>query len=657
MAEQLVMFPEDTEATLEVCKVRFEETVGTNANELFSGFNHLYVVTFSYGLNFIEKISQKFDTVDIVLGCPGLVKYDMKEIMSFQEKSLVMINKHQKLVSRVMSGDVHISILKTFVSHEKLYILTDDFGNSRIITGSANFSGRAFSGAMREGIFVYENDELALDYFMDEFEFLRDESSNKVTVDSLYCGEKEDIDIEDLPIVREARIKNVGIVVDNENCDKDEIEFITDVSALAAKKYSKLNIKPEKDGKAMYISPAAIHALIRQHKDIRKQESQKRKEFPQFVIDYDEQDAIFNGKLYDLNPEMSEVKNDLEHINIFYDGFKDFIGYNEQNMVEYYKLMNFMFLSPFIAKLRSVSDVAEYGEEYFPYYIVLNGKKSSGKSTLVETIHYIMFGKKLGKLNDDIFVKTKMAAYLTEAKGVPCLIDDIGRTRFNDGASFIKSDEWLRRQKYENHPVFVLTSNDIDTIKQELAKRVIYLSVDMTQENVTAVLKRKKMSENRKNISTAFYREYLKRMFSQVSDMLEIMRNSRAKEEREIKRVLDVFKISSNVIMDIYQDCGVELPSNFKEISYDDYFGYNTIVNNIKEKILLDWKHNRNAFKVFRRSNTLEYSNFEKRFEADRILHSLPEKLEAKRTGLKIVMKLDKAEKFFGVRFHNSIFK
>lgn len=65
---------------------------------------------------------------------------------------------------------------------------------------------------------------------------------------------------------------------------------------------------------------------------------------------------------------------------------------------------------------------------------------------------------------------------------------------------------------------------------------------------------------------------------------------------------------------------------------------------------------NRKAFKVLRKQNRLEYVAGEKAYEAVNICQALPEELIPKQSGAKVVLKLDSAEKFFGIHFKNRLF-
>lgn len=196
---------------LEVVEMKFIDRRLSSSRKLFSGFKYLHVLTFSYDLDFINTIAKNFENVEIILGCEALVKFDLQTVMAFQTRSLQLIKKHQELIEGVASGKISFWITKNLISHQKVFILSNDDGPSRIIVGSANFSGRAFNGNQRENIGYFNNDSRAYDFYMEEFEFVRDFCSNEIVKDALYLDSTTpDKELESLPIIAEAKIKNGG---------------------------------------------------------------------------------------------------------------------------------------------------------------------------------------------------------------------------------------------------------------------------------------------------------------------------------------------------------------------------------------------------------------------------------------------------------------
>ncbi len=657
MNEQISLFQPSNINDLEVVQVQFLDKTYTCVEELFKGYNHLYAITFSYGLDFIRKISGYFDTTEIILGCEAIVKFDLKTIMAFQTKVLEKISKHKDLIQKVEEGALSFWVAKEILSHEKVFILTSNTGKTRVITGSVNFSARPFSGKQRENIEVFDNDGAAFDFYINEFETLKEFSTNEIVKESLYVNASTDPEkaIEAIPIIKEVKVNKAGIVLDNDNTDNDSVEFVFNLQSASSKYTSIIPKLQTQNGKTL-ITSNSVQELLRKHRSILHEQTTKQIINPQFKINYSEGTATFNNKQFDFDIDLKEVTKDLEYIGEYFAGFDDFIGNVEKEKSKYFRLLNYMLLSPFIAQLRQEAYKTDFSIHSFPLFAVINGPKSAGKSSFVDTVQALMFGKSLGGVDTSFFTKTGIAKALCDCTGVPLHIEDISKDRFvSNAGEIIKSENSVLRQHLNNHPVFIITSNEISNIKSDFVKRVYYSSIDITLTNDSAVSKHKKAVEIRKKISTAFYREYFKRMFVKVSNLIEDMHNFVLDETNEGWKP-DVFLLSSETIIEIYKDCNIAPPSFVTLVNYSDYFGHNDIAESIRDKIRFEWEHNRSAFKILKKQNLLEYTAGEHKYEADRIKEAMPEKLLAKCSGTKVVIQLDEAQKFFGVHFKKGLF-
>ena len=67
---------------LDVVKLSFEHAESMTWQELFSGFEHLYAITFSSGINFLYKALSMFDSAQVIFGCEEILSYSMQEIMA-----------------------------------------------------------------------------------------------------------------------------------------------------------------------------------------------------------------------------------------------------------------------------------------------------------------------------------------------------------------------------------------------------------------------------------------------------------------------------------------------------------------------------------------------------------------------------------------------
>ena len=637
---------------LEAVRLRFDDVSYTNADELFSGFDHLRVITFAYSLDFITRIQKHFKTVDIILGNGALVKYDAKEVMTFQKASLKNIRRHTELIARVKDGSAHMWISNVILSHEKIFILSSSTGKTRIITGSANFTTRAFSGNQREFIGYFENDQAAYNHFVNEFEFLREASTDEIIEDSIYATDNDEKITEKLPIIKQALAKEAGIIVDEAKLTDEEIEFITDVSAIR-KHYAKYDTFFQNTGGKTKLTPQKAHELVREE---RKQiQEEKENEYPQFTVDYENCTASMNGKPFDLEYTPDTVRDALRRIDAYFAGYDSFIGDSPSAKLTYFKVLNYMLLSPFMATLRYVAENNGFSNDYFPYFVVLYGRKSAGKTAFVTMVQFLMFGRDLGKYEPSVFTRSRIEKILRSASGVPCHINDITKKRFTEGCSeTLKCDDWIITEKMTTHPTFIITTNEVDAIRADFNKRVYLAHIDLTLDNVTAASMKKKIFENRRKLTNAFYRCYLTHMIPLVASMILRMKSS-SSESNDVDWVPDVFAMSSNVILSVYEEVGMTPPDYVRQLEYSDYFSSANIAQKAKDKILRDWRHNQNNFKILRKQNQLVYQPGDYGYEADNLIKTLPEVLEAARSGTKIIMHLDKAEEFFGVRFRKRI--
>lgn len=150
------LFADETKGGIEVIYSKFIDQRRMDYKALFGGFDHLRVITFSYGLGFVETVADMFEDVEIIIGSMNTVRPDIVDVAMHQKLEMKRLSKRKQLVERVKDGSVRIYFNMRKMSHEKLYILSADDGRCRIITGSANLSKRAFTGGQYEEITCFD---------------------------------------------------------------------------------------------------------------------------------------------------------------------------------------------------------------------------------------------------------------------------------------------------------------------------------------------------------------------------------------------------------------------------------------------------------------------------------------------------------------------
>lgn len=219
------LFADETKGGIEVIYSKFIDQRRMDYKALFGGFDHLRVITFSYGLGFVETVADMFEDVEIIIGSMNTVRPDIVDVAMHQKLEMKRLSKRKQLVERVKDGSVRIYFNMRKMSHEKLYILYADDGRCRIITGSANLSKRAFTGGQYEEITCFDGDAVMFDNRLARFESLKGMSSTTplepaAMVDFASVAGDSEGELEVVPVMR---AKGVVYLCDMPE-DDDEVE-------------------------------------------------------------------------------------------------------------------------------------------------------------------------------------------------------------------------------------------------------------------------------------------------------------------------------------------------------------------------------------------------------------------------------------------------
>ena len=625
--------------------------------DLFLGYNHIHAITYSYGLSFIEEVLESFDTAEIIFGYEKILNNDVHELMAAQKGALKkandMTDKHKELKQKVKNEDLMFYVVKDFISHEKIYLLSDDEGNTRVIFGSGNFSKRAFNGEQGEVFGVIDNSCEAYESYLNGFNTLKELSCMDISKQSILTNiTDEDSLIEEIPIIKEAKIYNRSVVIE-ENDNKEEIEYYTSLEE-SKNKYRNIFPKFDKEGHHILLKPKKITKFIKDYKEKEKQKKEKMKHYPQFNIDYDKNSVNLNDEIWDLTTDPASVKSDIENFIEYMKGFDGFIGNTDILKQRYFNVANYMFVSPFISMLRYKAYKVGDTERFFPPFAILCGDSNAGKSSFVQMVNRLMFGKEMPYYHSDDYTKTAVQGLLLEAKGCPILIDDVQRKRFNDNSDeIIKHVDILPKKGNKTHPTIIITSNDIPTLKAEYQKRCILFVFNQKLDQMKSLINKKALTRLLNNMTNSFYKEYLIRMIPKVNQMMERME----KEKNTDSEYPDIFKMSSETIVEIIKEQSIIIPDFVKIVTFNDYCGEVVVSERAIKNITKAWENNQSLFKINRNTNTLKYTAGEKGYEAKWIANELPPVLRADVVGNEVVMDLEAAEKVFGIKFKKSKLK
>lgn len=633
-----------TNSELDIVRAEFLGVRTVSWEELFEGYDSLYAITYSSGIDFICKLLGKFNNAEIIFGCQDVMSYTLQEVMAYQVKTIERLREKASkskldLLSRIDGGSLRLLVARKQLSHEKIYLLRADDGRKRVIMGSANMSHAAFSGSQRENI-CYMDGDGAFDWYFGCFEQLRDSSSDDITSKAIAVADDAE-NMEEIPIAQTTVLQK-ALVIEPLAAD-DAVRFTLDVKNLSGK-FSPFMPKADKKGKIL-LTPETVKLTRRRLVDANIQEKELRNEYPQLTVDIENRAVTLNDRPLDLNPDKDCVAGDIEHFLEYMRGYEKFHGDIPLMQARYFEFANWFFTTPFLAQMRNMA--VHYNQNLLPYPVfgLVYGQSKAGKTTFLETLLKMMIGQKT-KIAAPEFTRTSIENLKRTVKGAPIIVDDLTQARFSQHAvETIKNDDFGVAERLPHYPAVVISANeDVKAVAPEVIRRTVICRVQAGLTN-TELMKNNVVRRVQRNIGTAFYREYLRRMLEEVPLMLDKLKSD---EDAEAP---DILAVSSKTFCDIIREHHNDtMPSFVRELTLEDYFSEKVTGSHAIKAIRSAWDINKKAFTVDKKMGQLRY-NAGQTWEADRIIKELPEDLEAHKSREWIIMDLDKAGDFFGINF------
>ena len=667
-AENISLFDDETTedvqliaptiSKLDVVKAEFLEVQTLTWEELFTGFDKLYAIVYSSSVDFICKLLKKFETAEIIFGCEGVMSYSLAEIMAFQAKTLEKIKEDFSenkidLITRIENNSLKMFVARKFLSHEKIYLLESNDGNKRVIMGSANMSNSAFSGRQRENI-SYIDGKRAFDWYHNIFEDLKEDSTDDISAKSIPVSDNfENLDLESIPIAQTVILKKGTIIEQqfNQSIIDEKIKFALDVKNLTGK-FKPLVPKADKSG-VLKILPETLKQIRKRFIDIKVQERELRREYPQLIINVETKTVELNGFAVNLNPNGEEITRDVNLFLDYMNGFEKFHGDTKFAQARYFEFANWFFVSPFMAVMRYTATQNNQNLLPYPVFGLLYGQSKAGKTSFLETLLKMMIGQKT-KMQAGEFTRSSIEGLKRTVKGAPIIADDLTPDRFRAHAvETIKNEDFGLSENLLNYPAVVISANeDVKAVAPEIVRRTIMCRVQIGQKN-TEIMQSNIVRRVQKDIGTAFYHEYMRRMLDEAQDMIEELKSD---DKNSVPP--DILCVSSKIINAIIKQYSRDenLPEYVRELTLDDYFSEKVTGAGVIKTIKSAWTVNKKAFVINKKLGQLSYNAAEV-WEAERIMKELPEDLEAYKSREWVVMNLDKAAEFFGMDFRKKFWE
>ena len=640
----------DSSNKLDVVKMEYIGAESIEWKELFDGFDKLYAITFSSGINFVYKLLDMLEYSEVIFGCESVISYNMSGILAYQNNLIEKMREKASqskinLLDKIDSGKAKFYVARNQISHEKIYLLEANDGRKRVVMGSANMSFNAFGGRQRENI-CYIDGEQAYEWYKDVFDSLKENSTDEITYKAVDIADISD-NIDNLPIAETVKVQRV-LALETNNENLEEINFILDTQNLA-KTLAPMVPKAEKKTGKLLLSPETFIKLRRHIKDESVREKELRSEYPQLAIDAFKQTVNLNGAELDLHPTNEEIKHDVDLFISYMEGYKKFHGDYEGMQYRYFEFANWFFCSPFMATMRDMAARFDQNKLPYPVFGLVYGQSKAGKTSFLETLLKMMIGQK-PKVSAPDFTRSSIEALKRTVQGAPIIVDDLTNNRFNQHAiETIKNDDFGVGEHLTNYSAVVISANeDVKAVAPEVIRRTVICRVEAGLTN-TEVMKSNIVRNVQQKIGTAFYREYLRRMLDIMPDLIEQL------QAEETESAPDILKFSSEIIVDIINQFAESTPKYIKTLSLENYFSEQVTGKYAIKTIRNAWKTSRKSFMVISKSNELRY-HAGQTYDAARLIKELPETLEAHVSREWVVMNLEEAKDFFDIKFKKGFF-
>ena len=494
--------------------------------DLFSGFDSLKVLTYSASVNAIVRMLDKYsyNKFECVFGYEGVLR-DIKDVLSFQKvvigstRAAIMglkDERHIHILEKVNSGEARFYVLRKYIAHAKLYLLSDINGHTRVIVGSANLSERAFSGRQPETLVKFDNDENAWQHYNRMFERIKKDSSDEIPLPKERII-TADIEITDTPVMTNS---SATLIIDTPSAEELEVSAPVQISkvekVVAAISPSISSAIPPVRGGKQRITPEVKRDIGR----IRLVKSAEEADSRYFSLDRVNRTALLSGERFPLEWNDTEVSADA---NLLVNYFKNYEGAFEGNVPrlqrDYFIFMAWLYFSPFICDMRSLALLQDRDVIRFPSFAIIFGKSNCGKTSLVDTLMTSMFGY-TRTIPKDNFTASNLRALQQAYKRFPVVFDDIGRSAFiRHGKEMIKNEMQL---PVAENPGFVVSMNaEPQSFPDEIVKRsmMIYTTTALPPHNEELRQRlQSTIQEMRHGLTGHLYRRYLVEVMDQLDN-------------------------------------------------------------------------------------------------------------------------------------------
>ncbi|MDQ6699819.1 MAG: phospholipase D family protein [Acidobacteriota bacterium] len=633
---------------------------------LFEGFQTLKAITFSTSVEFLIRFVPQFQDAEIVFGSESMLS---KEQLALAQASQVVetygfldaLADHkalteglarylgaygQALLGRVLDGSLRFRLLRKRPSHEKLYLLSGETG-SRVITGSANLSARAFDSQQQELFVSFEGEE-AWSTFHRYYQ--RDWSESAPidadlivtkTPEGRVAARTAPLEMHDVPI---ARVLKAGVVILEEAPRSLPGDFSADSLREAQRigtELRELSLPKSRTGQTVINAGALVTALRQWQTRPVSEPGEDRVVRAQILFPSGQ--VLLDNKLWlsvtDSVPA-EIVRKDAQLMVDYIDSFLAFFGDAKGAVDAYWAFFVWLYSAPAAPYLRQAAIPLGIDPWVYPVYAVLYGRSSGGKTLFTRIAARSMFGfEKM--IRSGVFTATRTLGFREKLGVIPLLVDDVTRDKFAEHVPNLVRTDQDRSDCYA--PVVITTNKDVTAIPADVSKRMVTCHIDAAipeNKSITGQIARRVTKE----IGTGLFRAYLLRMMPRVQSM-------RAAIDQEDAGFPDLFEASSDTLRGLFEEHLGSIPSWARRLSFQDYFGIRH--RKFSEQLSVMLAESEERVSVNRRTREISINFGGDTNQANQFAKTVPDFVLKGRFADAVRLDLDAIEKEMGIEVSN----
>ena len=525
---------------------------------LFTGFTSMKALTYTASIRMIVGLlrDHEYDDFECVFGHEGILRPDLSDVLAFQtavdeqlSKAFVGVQtsdeRRHALFDLVATDRARFFVVKDKIAHAKIYLL-ERADLRRVVVGSANLSETAFSGRQAETLIVFDNDDVAWGHYTAQYEAVRSVATSRLTPRHKPIP-AELIPVEEIPTLKEVeeRQQDVRMYIPADSEQEAEVslpkvlETVLKVSAPIRRTLA--DVRPGKNGQVA-ITPRTVKEMITISRSRPNEDDS-----PNVYLSYDGREFNLSGEVMGLEADPEDIRGDVARWIEFFGNYENgFKGDVPKLQRDYFTFMSWFYFSPLLCDVRNFALRSGAFSFEQPMFAVLYGSSNCGKTSLIETLMDSMFSHPR-IVEADKFTRSNLRALRETFKRLPVVFDDVTRDRFNRHAEEVIKQDYITDPEY---PCFALSMNaEARNFKDEIVKRclMIYTRTSLPGDQ-TAVRHRlqRSISEIRERMTTALYREYLRRMTAKIEGLRSLGQAPFAD--------IDVLDLSSTVLSDVFRE-------------------------------------------------------------------------------------------------------